>query len=94
MRVNLSLKHSVSGNLSLAMSHSTNDATYTSVASTMNTAAGTANAWTSYTYNFTVSASVANNGYFYLYLEGFNPNGYQFCDEFGIDNVTVTGRNF
>lgn len=84
----------VSGNLSLAMSHSTNDATYTSVASTMNTAAGTANAWTSYTYNFTVSASVANNGYFYLYLEGFNPNGYQFCDEFGIDNVTVTGRNF
>lgn len=82
------------GNIPVGMSYSTNDSAYTSIAATGNTAAGTANTWTSYAFNVNVSASVANNGYLYLYLEAFNDAGYQNCDEFGIDNVSVTGKNF
>jgi hypothetical protein len=83
-----------SGDLPIGLSYSTNDAAYTNIAAGSNTSAGTANTWTPYTYNINVTATVANNGYFYLYLEGFNEDGYQYADEFGIDNLSVTGRNF
>lgn len=86
--------NAVAGALELGMSYSTNDTAYTPMATTANAATGNANAWTAYTYNVSVTATVANNGYLYLFLEGQNPMGYQFADEFGIDNITVSGRNF
>ena len=86
--------NAVAGALDLGMSYSINDATYTAMPTTANLATGTANTWTAYTYNVNVTASVPNNGYLYLFLEGQNPMGYQYADEFGIDNVSVSGRNF
>ncbi|CAM3425571.1 hypothetical protein FLLO111716_09630 [Flavobacterium longum] len=86
--------NSVAGNFSIGMSYSTNDTAYTAIAATANAATGNANAWTAYTYNVNVTASVANNGYLYLFLEAVNDQAWQFGDEFGIDNVTVSGRNF
>lgn len=83
------------GSYDFQVSYSTNDVSYTTIPGTSpNFATATANAWSSYNYSPSITASVANNGYLYLYFELINPMGFQFGDELGIDNISVIGANF
>lgn len=89
------MNDSTTGPFDFAVFYSTNDAAYTSIAGTSpNFTGAAANVWTSYTYSPNITASVPNNGYLYLFFEFQNPDAYQYGDEIGIDNISVTGTNF